>query len=405
MPPTNNKKIKVLYIDHAAAYPEEQKKFDYLAQQPELEIILVRPDKWSQVGRNENFASHHTNSAYKTVFAKATFNGFRHRSFFTNEIGRVFREFQPDIIHLFEEANTFFSLQAFLLRRLFSKNSKLIFDNFQNILFEHVGYKFYRLYDFIEKLVFNDAACATVRYSGSRDFLLKRKFTKPILELPWGTDIHLFSPQDGSQIRKKNKLDCFTMAYIGRLEEDKGILLLIEALAKVKHDFKLIVIGGGRAEPKMNELISKYSLESGVQHLGYVPHRELPEYYSAVDCVVVPTITTSGCKEQFGRVIVEAMACGTPVIGSTSGAIPSVIGETGLVFEDNNVDDLTEKITNMITSPELHQHYSEVVRKRVINNYSLDKFAQNCVSIYLNILATPHISVGNKTFEVSEHAK
>jgi len=382
----NDRKIKVLYIDHAAAYPEEQKKYQVLSERTELEILLIRPSKWIDTGRIEQFEVQDPAHKFRVVFANTLFSGYRHRSFFTNNIGRIIKEFQPDILHLFEEANTFFSFQAFLLKRLFSPSIKLIFDNFQNIISEHVDYKFHRLYEFIEKLVFQDSVCATVRYDGSREFLEYRKYNKPIYELPWGTDISQFKRVDATRIREKHGMDGFTIGYIGRVEASKGILLLIEALSKLNENIKLLVIGTGSAEQKMHQLIQKLNLSERVIVAGYVSHAELPAFYSAVDCVVVPTITVGRCKEQFGRVLIEAMACETAVIGSTSGAIPSVIGEAGLIFRENDPDDLTEKIQLLTTNHDLKEKLAYAGKERVLQNYTWQKFSARCSEIYQVVL-------------------
>jgi len=379
-------KIKVLYIHHAAAYPEERKKFEYLAQQPELDIMLIQPKQWAQIGREENFRSLKQNTAFKTVHANALFRNYHHRSFFINKIRAVFKNFQPDIIHLFEEANTFFSLQAVICKRLFAPHSKLIFDNFQNVLFEHAEFKFHQFYDYIEKKVFEEAVCATVRYSGSRDYLTHRNFQKPIYELPWGVDLSLFSRKNPDIIQQKYDLAGFSLAYIGRIEEEKGVLFLINALSELEKDFRLLIIGGGLAEKKMLRMISELNLSHKIHYIGYVPHQELPVYYSAVNCVVVPTISTPGFQEQFGRVIVESMACGTPVIGSTSGAIPSVIGDAGLVFEENNMAALIQNLETMINIPSLVKEFSQKATERARNVFCLEKFSENCLNIYKEVI-------------------
>lgn len=379
-------KIKVLYIDHAATYPEEQKRYQTLAQQEDLEIVLIRPSQWTDKSRTESFENREQENSFRIVHASVCFKGYQHRSFFINKIGQIVKEFQPDIIHLFEEANTIFSLQACIIKRLFCRTAKLVFDNFQNILFDHPDFRFHYFYDFIEALVFKEAVCATVRYHGSRDFLLHKKFNKPIYELPWGTDTTRFKRVESTRIKGMCGLGDFSIGYIGRLEEEKGILLLIEALSKLKRNIKLIVIGTGNSEKKMIQLMKDLRLTRNVINLGYIPHTELPKYYSAFDCIVVPTITMGRCKEQFGRVIIEAMACETPVIGSTSGAIPSVISDAGLIFQENDPDDLSAKIELLIANNQLRTRLARLGRERVLRNYTWETFSDKCLEIYKEIL-------------------
>ena len=101
-----------------------------------------------------------------------------------------------------------------------------------------------------------------------------------------------------------------------------------------------------------------------IQFVGYVEQHMLPQYYNKVDCLVVPTISLEFFEEQFGRVLVESMACHTPVIGSTSGAIPHVIGNAGLVFQENDPIQLEQQIRKLGDNPDLLIALGTESRKR-----------------------------------------
>jgi glycosyltransferase involved in cell wall biosynthesis len=111
---------------------------------------------------------------------------------------------------------------------------------------------------------------------------------------------------------------------------------------------------------------------------GYVPHAEAPRYLSALDVLVVPSETQPNWKEQFGRVITEAMASGTPVIGSSSGEIPNLIRKSkgGLIFPEKNAAEFAKSLREMITRKDLRQELGETGRKWVESEVSLAAVAR-----------------------------
>src|SRR5204863_7711185 len=100
--------------------------------------------------------------------------------------------------------------------------------------------------------------------------------------------------------------------------------------------WKLLVVGDGSESESFTKQLGEAGLLDRTKFTGAVSYELTPEYFQEIDVLVIPTQTTERIREQFGRVIVEAMACGVPVIGSTCGAIPEVIGEAGLAFPEGD---------------------------------------------------------------------
>jgi glycosyltransferase involved in cell wall biosynthesis len=92
-----------------------------------------------------------------------------------------------------------------------------------------------------------------------------------------------------------------------------------------------------------------------------------------MDVLVLPSRTMPTWKEQFGRVLIEAMACGVPVIGSDSGEIPTTIGEAGMVFSEGDADGLAAQIARLYNDPVLRMGLGEKARKRAAENFSTSK--------------------------------
>ena len=378
--------MKILYVEHAAYYPEENKKYLALSRLDNLDISVIKPSNWCDEARKE-IVIDNLIDGYSEIKKEVFLPGRRHRSFFKPGIANTIKELQPDLIHLFGEANTFFALQIALLRNKYMKSTRLLFDNFENIYYKRPPYKFGWIYNRIEKYVFTSATAATFRYKESRDFLRKRGFTKKLFYLPWCTDEELFRPVDSTHIKNIHNLDGFTFGYFGRLESSKGIVSLLEAFQAMDDDSKLLIVGKGSLENQLREMIKAKLLENKVSLTGYIPQSDLPAYYSAIDCLVIPSQTTATWKEQFGRVIIEAMSCETPVIGSDSGAIPDVIGNAGLIFREDSVSDLKTTLETIKMDHELYSRLKKNGRQRVLEHYSLPAFSTRCLSIYNEIMS------------------
>jgi glycosyltransferase involved in cell wall biosynthesis len=138
-----------------------------------------------------------------------------------------------------------------------------------------------------------------------------------------------------------------------------------------------MVIGTGEFEATFRRLLTEGGIANRVVFSGYVPHAETPRYLSAFDALVVPSETQPNWKEQFGRVITEAMACGTPVIGSSSGEIPNLIRKSGggLVFSERDPVDFAKCLREIITQKDLRQKLGEKGRKWVESEVSVSAVA------------------------------
>src|SRR5439155_13738570 len=107
-----------------------------------------------------------------------------------------------------------------------------------------------------------------------------------------------------------------------------------------------------------------------------VPTYEVPKELQQLDVLVLPSLTRPNWKEQFGRVLAEAMACETPVIGSNSGEIPHVIDDAGLVFQEGNVQALVASIRQLLDDPALYTQLAAKGRQRVLENYTQEQIAR-----------------------------
>ena len=178
-------------------------------------------------------------------------------------------------------------------------------------------------------------------------------------QIPLGFDAERFTIQPPERIaatRTRLRLTQPTVAYFGRLTPEKGVHLLLQALATIRGTpWQLLIDNFGDYETgytaELRALIDTLGLRDRVVHFD-AKHEEMPNYMNAADVVVLPSISTPKWKEQYGRVLPEAMACGKVVIGSNSGAIPDLIAGYGHVVAEGDVTALAACISQVLQSSE-----------------------------------------------------
>jgi glycosyltransferase involved in cell wall biosynthesis len=162
------------------------------------------------------------------------------------------------------------------------------------------------------------------------------------------------------------------IGYLGRLSEEKGVLNLIEAMKLVRSrgiDARLLVIGDGPLEQVLKNYIHDASLEEDVEMLGWLPHDDLPPLLNRMRLLVMPSYT-----EGLPNAILEAMACGTPVLATPVGGVPDVIRDsvTGFIMEDPSPECIANNIQRALAYPNL-QNVTERANALVANEYNFQK--------------------------------
>ena len=171
--------------------------------------------------------------------------------------------------------------------------------------------------------------------------------TMPMRRIFYGVDFAVFRPKSRDECREKLGIPkgIKLVGNIGRFDEEKGLQNLVKAVGRLD-GYCLMLLGGGAHEPMLQKLIDSLGLRKRFFHFKNIDRQDLANYYNVLDVFVLPSLTTPDWKEQYGRVLVEAMACGLPIVGSSSGAIPEVLENypKGLIFKEDNIEDLVEKI-------------------------------------------------------------
>ncbi len=189
-----------------------------------------------------------------------------------------------------------------------------------------------------------------------------------VSKIPLGYRPDIFFPDAKARnvIRQQLGIQTFAFAYVGRLTPEKGVDILLRSLACLKHlDWVLLLdkfeICTSPYHTSISELIENLSLEGRIIQYD-ATHLEIAGYMNAADSVIVPSVPTPRWKEQYGRVVPEAMACGKLVITSNSGALPELIGDAGLVVPSGDIAKLADVLEQVLTEP---QSWSELPAKAV----------------------------------------
>jgi glycosyltransferase involved in cell wall biosynthesis len=161
----------------------------------------------------------------------------------------------------------------------------------------------------------------------------------------------------------------FTIGFVGRLVPEKGLDILLRAVVRLQGDWDLVVVGSGPAQEELEGLTERLGIAARVTWMGALPPEELPGIWPRLDCLALPARTTRQWVESHGRAIIEAMGFGLPVVGSTSGALPEIIGPAGLVVQEDDVAALTDALQELINSSARRVAFAQEGRRRVMSEY------------------------------------
>jgi len=153
------------------------------------------------------------------------------------------------------------------------------------------------------------------------------------------------------------------------------------------------ILGDGPDRKRLEQVAQWLGIAPRVVFDHKMPSSHLPHYFSGLEVLVLPSRTRSNWKEQFGRVLIEAMACDVITIGARTGAIPEVIGDAGLTFTEGDVEELQSHLQQLIDDTTLREDLRRKGRQRVTEHYTQAAIARNTVEVYRQILGEPALDV------------
>ncbi len=378
--------MRILAVSHACVVDVNQQLLVELAKHQDVELTLVAPERWkSDIRGDVDFRA--LDDLQADVRPLPVALSGRINLHWYPGVGRALRGERFDVAYLDEEA---FSVVAYQFLRLKSKlGARLLVHGKQNI-YCHYPFPF----SWMQRQVLARSECLAAANEEGREVLLRKGRPDPIPVIPFAVDPALFHEQDGSERRAALGLDRFVIGYVGRLTPEKGIHDLMSALEKLWADegldFQALFVGSGPLEDEVRGFAERMG-DGKVVMQGVVSHDEVPEVMSCVDVLALPSRTTPRWKEQFGRVIIEAMCCGVPVVGSDSGEIPILLKRLGAsaVFRECDVEDLAAKLRTAIEEHDRLCGQLPQARERIESAYSYRAVASQLHGVCCRVAHTP----------------
>lgn len=306
----------------------------------------------------------------------------------------IVKNFKPDIIHL-ETPNTIASETTKVAKKLnipVIATCHIMPENISGtlpFLPSKIGKMVGNLYMKQIIKLFNKVSLVTAPTPIGTAILKANNIQSPTIALSNGIDLKQFKIppiETLKSIKTKYSIpDAPIILYIGRLDKEKKVDILINSLQYLKNNFHLILEGKGQQMEVLKETTKKLNLSNKITFIGYVSEDELPALYALSTVFVMPSTA-----ELQSLVTMEAMAMGLPVIGAHAGALPYLIkpDENGYLFEPDDSQDLAIKLQSILSNPDLQKSMSkkslEIIKKHDINNIivEMEKLYSQVISIH-----------------------
>jgi glycosyltransferase involved in cell wall biosynthesis len=371
--------MRILIVDHYGGEPMQQGFYRTLARAAGNTVTLLIPDRWSD-GFVEHIGKREAADNFRVIPAQTLFRGRTHRAV-TLGLWSLLRSERFDLLYVNAEPENFQTLYALIGRKLFAPFTKIILMSWRNVDFPKGVYPYRAplLHSVCERVALHSIDALVAHNEAAKNILYPKGSTHIRLIPPW-VDTETFLPGDKEKSKHQLGIRGYTIGYAGRLITEKGVDLLLQASADLEFSYELLIIGSGAEEKRLRGLAAQLGISDRIHWIGPIPRVRLPDHLLAMDVLVLPSRTTPLWREQFGRILIEAMACGVPVIGSDSAEIPRTIGSAGLTFPEGNAGALTQQLKLVHDDPALSLKLANHSRDRAKSIYSTNVI----VNLYLS---------------------
>lgn len=370
--------MKLVVVSHACITPENQEFFQQISQAAGWDVTIILPDRWKTDFKSQYTVQTLPSFQGKVIPIGVFLKGKIPLHFYHFSIFKAVHRERPDVIYVHNEPYALSTFQIMLFNFLFLRKT-IGFYAAQNL-----QKKYPLLFRVMENFNFKAADYCFPVTESAAFALRKRGFTGKISVLPLGvTQNHIRMPAIENSAAESNIPKHFVIGYVGRLVPEKGIDVLLRSLALLRSvDWECHIIGEGKIKEDLVKLSMDLSVDARTRFLGYVGHGEISLYMNKFSVLVLPSLTMPNWAEQFGRVIIEALAAGIPVIGTNSGEIPFLIKklEGGIVVDEGDPAALAEAIGKLVSDPDLVKRYATQGRQNVEKYFLESKIAADFVA-------------------------
>lgn len=375
-------------ISKAMVVGAYQRKLEELATMPNMELTVIVPPRWRD-DRGETRLERAFTRGYRLVETPIALNGHFHLHFYPR-LSEALEEAKPDLVHVDEEPYNVAAWQT--VRWAARRGVPALFFTWQNLLRRYPP-----PFSWMEQYCYTHAAAAIAGNQEAERVLRAKGFRGPVWVIPqFGVDPELFSHAAAN----RHGVPPLIIGYAGGLVPEKGVDVLLEAVALCQEQAAAVVAQPGRSVPccelhiagegrerqRLQALARQLGLEHVTTFLPRLPSLAMADFYRSLHVLVLPSRTLPNWKEQFGRVLIEAMASGVPVVGSTCGEIPNVIGDAGLIFPENDPHALAAMLMELASNAQLRAELSRRGRARVLEFYTQRRIAEATYAVYAAVL-------------------
>jgi glycosyltransferase involved in cell wall biosynthesis len=367
----NDQGVRVLMISKALVVGSAQRKAEELVRLPGVQLLVVAPPAWLLEGAEQRLERRYT-AGYELAVEPIALNGHFHTHFYPL-LGRRLHAFRPDLVHIDEEAYNLATFQALLLAR--RARARAVFFTWQNL-----DRRYPPPFSLMERYVLARADGCIAGNAEAAAIQRRRGFRGPLRVIPqFGVDPELFRPAPQAHAG-------FVVGGIGgRLVEDKGVRVLCDAFDRLPSDCRLLLAGFGPLEDEVRRRAASAGWADRLE-IEQAPSTGMPALYNRMDCFVLPSLTRPNWKEQFGRAIVEAMACEVAVVGSSSGEIPEAVGDAGIIVPEGDAAALTAALLRLRADAAERRALGEAGRQRVLARFTQAHVARATWELYRELL-------------------
>ncbi len=358
--------MRAVLLSKALVVGAYQRKCELIAAHPGVELTVLAPQTWG----GQPLERAHT-VGYTLRALPIRFDGNFHLYHYPTMEAEL-RRAAPDVVHIDEEPYNLATYLAMRAARRVAPNAHVLFFSWQNLTRRYPP-----PFAWMERAVLRAVDAAIVGSEDAGAVWRAKGYAKPLHVLPqFGVDETLFAP---AAVLPEKRL--FTVGYAGRLVPEKGVDVLLRAMAEAP-GLQLHVLGDGPERAALTALAQSLGLGERARFSSHLPSTQMPSFYGCLDALVLPSRTRPNWKEQFGRVLIEAMSCGVPVLGSNSGEIPNVIGDAGIVFAEGDARALADRLHRLRADAGLRARLSAAGRARVLAHYTMRHIAEETAKIW-----------------------